>query len=45
MTRKSGLATATVHINTENDDKPENETQQLRKSMQILKLLKSGVKI
>jgi len=46
MTRKSGLASA-VHtgINTENEDKPENETQKLRKSMQILKLLKSGVKM
>jgi hypothetical protein len=45
MTRKSGLATTTVRTNTENDDQPENETQKLRELMQILKLLKRGVKI
>jgi hypothetical protein len=33
MTRKSGLATAAVHINAENEDKPENETQTFRESM------------
>jgi hypothetical protein len=27
MTSKSGMATADVHINAENDDKPEHETQ------------------
>jgi hypothetical protein len=31
MTRKSGMATVAVHINTENDDKPENEAQKFRK--------------